>query len=326
MKLLLALLVAASSAKHPDWLGTEMPLPLAVRTPQDLELKSVAEREYLIFNLLASGKLAWDAGDFATAAAKWESLLALPDLEPSIDKVVRPFALEARHRADGKAGDVPPPPAPRISREAPGPAPVPRKREPATTTVEGTVSGGGAAGPGGAVITLRRTDGPMPALTPARKFVLQHDKAFVPRVLAVAKGSSVVFRNDDPINHNVFSLSPRLDSGLYGAGGERVHVFDKAGVVQLLCNIHSSMIGYVVVVDTPYFAQADAAGAFSIKGVAPGDYDVEAWHEYASQPTRQKLTVPKDGAKLALTVAGDRQPPQFPPDKYGKPRQQQLGY
>jgi hypothetical protein len=86
------------------------------------------------------------------------------------------------------------------------------------------------------------------------------------------------------------------------------------------------MIGYVVVVDTPYFAQADAAGAFSIKGVAPGEYDVEAWHEYASQPTRQKLTVPREGAKLVLTVAGDRQPPQFPPDKYGKPRQQQLGY
>src|SRR5713226_9280238 len=95
MKLLLALLLAAASGKH-EWLGSEMPLPLAVRTPQDLEFKSVAEREYLIFNLLTSGKVAWDAGDFATAAAKWESLLAVPDLEPSIDKVVRPFALEAR--------------------------------------------------------------------------------------------------------------------------------------------------------------------------------------------------------------------------------------
>src|SRR6202171_3275427 len=117
MKLLLALLVAASSAKHPDWLGAEMPLPLAVRTPQDLELKSVAEREYLIFNLLSSGKVAWDAGDFATAAAKWDSLLAVPDLEQSIEKVVRPFAQEARRKAGAKAGDAAPPPAPRVPRE-----------------------------------------------------------------------------------------------------------------------------------------------------------------------------------------------------------------
>jgi plastocyanin len=324
MKLLLALLLAAPSAKH-EWLGAEMPLPLAVRTPQDLEFKSVAEREYLIFNLLSSGKVAWDAGDFATAASKWESLLAVPDLEVSIDKVVRPFAQEARRKAGGKAGDVPPPPAPRISREDSAPAPS-RKREIISVVVEGTVSGGGAAGPGGAVVTLRRTDGPMPKVATAKKIVLQRGKAFVPRVLAIAEGSSVVFRNEDPINHNVFSLAPHFDTGLYGAGGEKEQVFDKAGVVQLLCNIHSSMIGYVVVVDTPYFAQADATGAFSIRGVAPGEYDVEAWHEYASQPAKAKLTVGRDGAKLALTVAGDRQPPQFPPDKYGKPRQQQLGY
>lgn len=326
MNFFLALLLAASgSAKH-DWLGAEMPLPLAVRGPQDLAFKNVAEREYLIFNLLASGKVAWDSGDFAGAAAKWEALLSVPGLDPEIDKVVRPFAEEARRKGGGKAGDVPPPPQQRATREEPSPSAAARRREAAAATVEGTISGGGAAGPGGAVVTLRRTDGAMPKISPARKVVLQRGKAFVPRVLAVGQGSTVVFRNEDPINHNVFSLSPRIDTGLYGAGGEKEEVFDKPGVVQLLCNIHSSMIGYVVVVDTPYFAQADATGAFSIKGVAPGEYDVEAWHENASQPARQKLTVPKDGARIALTVAGDRQPPAFPPDKYGKPRQQQLGY
>ena len=40
MKILFALLLAASG-KH-DWLGTEMPLPLAVRTPQDLQFKNEA--------------------------------------------------------------------------------------------------------------------------------------------------------------------------------------------------------------------------------------------------------------------------------------------
>ena len=73
---LIAVLVASSStsaAAPPDtrgWLGEELPLPLAVRTAADLAVKAAAEKQYLIFNLLAGGKLAWDAGDFATAAAK----------------------------------------------------------------------------------------------------------------------------------------------------------------------------------------------------------------------------------------------------------------
>src|SRR4051812_21649770 len=178
MKLLLALILAASTPKH-DWLGSEMPLPLAVRTPQDLQFKNIAEREYLIFNLLSSGKVAWDSGDFATAAAKWESLLSVPGLDPEIDKVVRPFAEDARRKAGGKAGDVPPPPQQRVTTREETSSP-PRRREAAAATVEGTVSGGGSAGPGGAVVTLRRTDGPMPKIAPAKKVVLQRGKSFVP--------------------------------------------------------------------------------------------------------------------------------------------------
>ena len=103
-------------------------------------------------------------------------------------------------------------------------------------------------------------------------------------------GTKVDFRNDDAIFHNVFSLSKPndFDTGLYKQGGTYPQVFKKPGLVQLLCNIHSSMIGYVYVVDSPYYAQADGAGAFTIKGVPPGDYDVEVWHEASSKPTQQR--------------------------------------
>ena len=66
---------AKESKDSKDWLGGEMPLPLAVKTPQDLAVKAVAERQYLIFNLVAGGKVAWDAGDFATA---FTPITALP--------------------------------------------------------------------------------------------------------------------------------------------------------------------------------------------------------------------------------------------------------
>ena len=318
MLLLLALLLAVTPKN--EWLGTELPLPLAVRTSHDLEFKIVAERQYLIFNLLAAGKVAYDKGDYASAASKWDALLGLPGLDPQLEKVVHPLLEEAHARA----GSAPPP---QLARpKEPEEPPQPKKREAVTTFLEGMVSGGGPAGPGGAVITLRRLDGPMPRLTPSRRVVLQKDKEFVPRILAVQAGSTVVFRNADEINHNVFSLSPHFDTGLYGKDGEREETFEKPGVVQLLCNIHSSMLGYVVVVDTPYYAQADGTGAFSIRGIPPGEYEVSAWHENASRPTVRKINIGRDGARISLTVLGDKQPPAFPPDKYGKPRQQQLGY
>jgi hypothetical protein len=87
------------------------------------------------------------------------------------------------------------------------------------------------------------------------------------------------------------------------------------------------MLGFVVVVDTPYYAQAEASGAFNIKGVPPGEYEVSVWHEAAVKPTIERLTVGANGARgLALRVGGDKRTPQFLPDKSGKPRQSHLGY
>ena len=104
------LVMAAEPTATPDpaaaWLGEELPLPLSVKTPQDLALKAVAERQYLVFNLLARGKIAWDAGDFATAAAKWESLLRVPGIDPDLERVIKPLAAEARTRS-GKGSALP---------------------------------------------------------------------------------------------------------------------------------------------------------------------------------------------------------------------------
>jgi plastocyanin len=328
-KLLLLAAVAATPAHErgkPAWPSDELPLPLSVKTPEDLQLKAAAERQYLIFNLLAGGKLAWDSSDWATAASKWEALLRLPGLPAEVDAAVRPFAVEARKRAGGAGAE-----APRLEPVVPKPAePEPSKpaERPALATLTGVVSGGGALGPGGTVVFLKRASGPTPKPRPAKgKVVVQRGKAFLPRVLAVPLGTSVEFRNEDEISHNVFSLSKPndFDLGLYKLGTGRAQQFDAPGPVQLLCNIHSAMIGFVYVVDTPWFAQADANGAFAIKGVPPGEYLLEAWHEAAASPTKQSVHLEGE-AQVALTVGGDKASPGFVPDKYGKPRQVQLGY
>jgi plastocyanin len=321
-------LAAPDTRRDGAWLGEEMPLPLTVKTPQDLALKAAAERQYLIFNLLARGKVAWDAGDFATAAAKWEALLRLPGLDPQVDGAVRPLAIEARSRAGGAAAL--PPPSPATSTSAPAAPSLPDGPRRTSFTVAGTVSGGGTLGPGGTVVSLKRADGPTPRPTPARgKSMNQLNKTFVPKILPVTVGTTVTFKNEDELFHNVFSLSrPNdFDTGLYKGGQSYTKTFNRPGAVQLLCNIHATMIGYVVVLDTPWYGQADAAGNFSIKGVPPGDYELEAWHEGSSRPSQMKISVGNESLRnVVVRVAGDRKTPTSVPDKYGKARQVQLGY
>jgi plastocyanin len=200
---------------------------------------------------------------------------------------------------------------------------------PALVTVQGLVSGGGDHGPGGAVVILRRADGrtPKPKATRIRA-VLQKDKRFMPHVLAVPLGATVEFRNEDDFFHNVFSItrSNEFDLGLYKSGAQRERSFTVAGPVQLLCNIHSAMNGWLYVSDSPFYTQADAAGRFAVKSVPPGAYEVEVWHEWAARPSKQPVAVTADGADLKLSVDGDRAAPAFVPDKAGKPRQPQLGY
>ena len=91
-------------------------------------------------------------------------------------------------------------------------------------------------------------------------------------MLAVPLGTTVEFRNDDRIYHNVFSIAKPndFDAGIRKTGATYTRTFTHPGAVEILCNIHSTMNAYVYVVDSPFFAKAQASGAFSIRGVAPG--------------------------------------------------------
>jgi plastocyanin len=334
--LLTVVLAAAPRAKPPaeppppDWLGERMPLPLAVQTPEDLLFKAMAEKQYLEFNLLAAGKVAWDRGDFAAAADKWEALLRLPNLPAELDAMVAPLVKVARDRAGGApAAPMPVGPVVEGPRVSMTPLEADAAPEVRRVVVRGVIMGGGPNGPGGAVVWLKRADGPTPRPRATRvKAVVQKDKRFVPHVLAVPVGATVEFRNDDEIFHNVFSLSKPndFDLGLYRSGVAKEFVFKDPGPVSLLCNIHSSMGGYLYVVPSPWFGQADSSGRFTIRGVPEGSYVAEVWHEHSSKPVSAEVKVTQGMAELSVTVDGDRRAPAFVPDKAGVPRQPQLGY
>jgi plastocyanin len=340
---LVAAVPLGAAEPPPRWLGDELPLPLPVKTPQDIGFKAAAERQYLIFNLMASGKLAYQRGDYGVAVEKWETLLRISGLDPQIEKAVMPFLTDARNKvAHGivrgepkpEPAEPPPPPPPEKPSEPRARASAPARRAPApapgASSVSGTVSGGGHIGPGGAVLWLKRIDGSMPRVVPPSNQVMtQREKTFLPHVLAVPLGTTVQFRNDDRIYHNVFSIAKPndFDAGIRATGATYTRTFNSPGAVEILCNIHSTMNAYVFVVDSPYFAKSQASGAFSIRGVPPGRYELAAWHEAASNVTRKTIVVGSEGLRdLAITVGGDRRPAPFVPDKYGHKRQPQLGY
>ena len=124
-------------------------------------------------------------------------------------------------------------------------------------------------------------------VTPVRVAVRQRNEAFTPRVVAVTVGSEVEFPNDDPIYHNVFSLSraKNFNLGRYPRGDTRRVRFDKPGVVKVFCEIHSDMSATVMVFDHPWFTMPDDTGRFDLPAVPTGDRQITAWHERLGDTT-----------------------------------------
>jgi plastocyanin len=138
----------------------------------------------------------------------------------------------------------------------------------------------------------------------ARATITQKDKTFTPHVTAITVGSSIDFPNLDPIFHNAFSSysGQIFDVGLYPPGTSRTVRFAREGVVRVFCNIHSSMSAVIVVLATPYFAVTGRDGAFEIRNVPPGEYELNVFHERATESVLKALAqkVEVTAAPLAL--------------------------
>ncbi len=136
--------------------------------------------------------------------------------------------------------------------------------------------------------------------------IVQRDVAFVPRVLPILVGTTVMWPNMDDIYHNVFSVSPTksFDLELYkGDQPAKSTTFDKPGLVDVFCAIHAKMHCFILVLENPYFAATDDHRRFTIRNVPAGTYKVRAWHERI--PGRvQEVTVPAEGEVRVDFVLG----------------------
>lgn len=171
------------------------------------------------------------------------------------------------------------------------------------------------------LVTLEPERGKWPARTPKRRSIEQRDREFLPRLMAVPVGSTVVFPNFDNVFHNVFSATPSspFDLGIYKAGQAREYKFMKEGIVRLACNLHAGMTAYIAVVSAPIYVVTDANGAFQFRHLAPGSYTLKAWTERSKAPVSQIITVKRGANTVTVGTAGDA-PAAKSPDKFGGKR------
>jgi len=143
----------------------------------------------------------------------------------------------------------------------------------------------------------------------------QQDYAFLPRVVAVRQSEPVTFTNSDPANHNVRTSSaaaPNEFNVFTGASGKYEHRFvadPQHRPIQLGCDIHPWMRGWIYVFDHPHFAVTDKRGAFRIGSVPPGEYKLMLRQPDIRYTHEQKITVStKQATKAQIEVRAESLP------------------
>jgi uncharacterized membrane protein/plastocyanin len=131
--------------------------------------------------------------------------------------------------------------------------------------------------------------------------VEQHGCLYSPRVSAARVGQNVAFVNQDPIFHNVRSVSSTNETFALNqpAQGQRdVKVFRAPEImVETRCDIHPWMVSHIGVVANPWFAVTKDDGAFVLDGVPAGDVELTFWSD-AGGVKKQHVIVPASGEAL----------------------------
>ncbi len=141
-------------------------------------------------------------------------------------------------------------------------------------------------------------------VVPTEPVVLdQQGCRYAPHVFGVQVGQPIRILNSDPTLHNVHTTTRTGNSFNFGqlaGGAPSVRTFRQAEVmVPFRCDVHGWMNAYAGVLPHPFFSVTDEDGRFEIRGLPPGTYTVEAWHERLGVQT-QVVTITESDTQPAL--------------------------
>ena len=135
-------------------------------------------------------------------------------------------------------------------------------------------------------------------ILPTSKEILvinQKNKAFSPYLSVIQANQEIRFTNNDDITHHIYSVSHgNKFSFKVRAGQSNANtIFDHRSEIAMGCNIHDWMSGYLLVVDTPYFAKTNKLGMVNFSNVKHGEYQIVVWHPQL-QESNNRLIINKN--------------------------------
>ena len=154
------------------------------------------------------------------------------------------------------------------------------------------------------VITLAGVKAPAPYPDP----MITNEKCrFTPRVQLARPGAPAKTTSHDALLH---TTNAQQDGGrtLFNVGLPVPNMvvtrnLNGPGLVRITCNTHTWMRGYIVVTDE-LAVVTGPDGAFELKGVPPGTYELRVWHELL-KVAPQRVTV-KAGAATTVALSATR--------------------
>jgi plastocyanin len=127
---------------------------------------------------------------------------------------------------------------------------------------------------------------------------------YTPHVSAAMVGQTVEILNSDATLHNVMTRPKKnkaFNDGMPSKGSKLTKVFDKPELgVDLRCFMHPWMLGYVHVLEHPFYAVTGPDGSFRIENLPPGEYEVSLYHEFSrfkAEPANASIRVGADESK-----------------------------
>jgi len=126
--------------------------------------------------------------------------------------------------------------------------------------------------------------GALPVASPSHPVLLVQDGCrYEPHVLGIQVGQLLLIRNNDSLLHNIHALpfsNKEFNFGQPSKGMEEARQFITQEImVKVKCDVHPWMSAWIGVLEHPYFAVTDAAGAYSLPELPAGRYELEVWHE-----------------------------------------------
>jgi len=141
----------------------------------------------------------------------------------------------------------------------------------------------------GAIVFLKGIEKGKAFEKPKKPPVVDNTKCkFEPETQVVPVGTEIAVLNSDPVLHNTHGYlladSRRgrtvFNQGLPQKGQQFKTTLKLPGVVDVACDVHGWMQGWILVAENPYYAVTEKNGTFTIKDIPPGKYTLATFQPF----------------------------------------------